>query len=113
MAKKFKNKYRSESHRRPNWDYSGNALYFLTIVTQNRECNLGAIVNMDGQPYLQLSNFGKIVEYEWLKSFEIRDELYLHEFVMMPNHLHTIVEIKNYIINNPKNWLKDTFNDTV
>lgn len=95
MTAKFKNKYRSESHRKPHWDYSANALYYLTIVTQNRECNLGEIVNMDDLSYLQLSDFGKIVEHEWLKSFEIRDELFLHEFVMMPNHIHTIVEIKN------------------
>jgi putative transposase len=42
-----------------------------------------------------LSDFGKIVETEWYKSFEIRDELVLHEFVIMPNHLHAIVEINN------------------
>ncbi len=88
---KFKNKYRIQSHRKPNWDYSSDALYFLTIVTQNRECNLGTIVNNE----MILSDFGKIVEREWLSSFEIREELILHEFVIMPNHLHTIVEIYN------------------
>lgn len=95
MAERFKNKYRIASHRKPKWDYSADGLYFLTIVTQNRICNLGDIVNMDGHPYLQLSDFGKIVEHEWLKSFEIRNELFLHEYVIMPNHLHTIVEINN------------------
>jgi REP element-mobilizing transposase RayT len=44
---------------------------------------------------MELSDFGKIVEQEWFKSFEIRKELYLHEFVIMPNHLHAIVEIYN------------------
>ena len=88
--KKFKNKYRIESHRRPNWDYSSNGLYFLTIVTQHRECNLGEIVNGE----MILSDFGKIVENEWFKSFEIRSELLLDEFIIMPNHIHAIVEIK-------------------
>ncbi|MDZ7899853.1 MAG: transposase [Arcicella sp.] len=88
---KFKNKYRIASHRKPNWDYSADALYFLTICTQNRECNLGEIINNE----MILSDFGKIVETEWFKSFEIRRELILHEFVIMPNHLHTIVEIDN------------------
>ncbi len=87
---KFKNKYRSQSHRKPNWDYSTDALYFLTIVTQNRVCNLGKITE-NFQMYL--SDFGKIVENEWLKSFEIRNELFLHEYIIMPNHIHTIVEI--------------------
>jgi putative transposase len=95
MAEKFRNKYRIASHRKPNWDYSENALYFLTIVTQNRECNLGNVVNSDGDIYVELSDFGKIVEQEWLKSFELRDELILHEWVIMPNHLHAIVEIYN------------------
>lgn len=86
---KYKNKYRIKSHRKPKWDYSADALYFLTINTQNRECNLGKIINNE----IQLSEFGKIVETEWYKSFEIRNELIGHQFVIMPNHLHAIVEI--------------------
>jgi len=86
---KYKNKYRIASHRKPNWNYSGDALYFLTINTQNRECNLGKIEN----DKMNLSDFGKIVKTEWHKSFEIRNELILHEFIIMPNHLHAIVEI--------------------
>ena len=87
---KYQNKYRIQSHRKPNWDYSAEAMYFLTIVTQHRECILGTIVNNE----MVLSDFGKIVEMEWFKSFEIRDELLLHTFVIMPNHLHGIVEIR-------------------
>jgi putative transposase len=95
---KYKNKYRSESHRKPNWDYSADALYFLTIVTQRRVCNLGKIVKTDrGPAEMILSDFGKIVECEWFKSFDIRKELVLHGFVLMPNHLHAIVEICNEI----------------
>ncbi len=86
---KFKNKYRIQSHRKSNWDYSTDALYFLTINTQNRKCNLGKIINQN----IILSDFGKIVETEWHKSFKIRNELILHQFVIMPNHLHAIVEI--------------------
>ncbi len=89
MSDKFRNKYRISSHRRPNWDYSVEALYFLTIVTQNRVCNLGSIEN----DKTVLSDFGKIVEEEWYESFKIRKELHLHEFIIMPNHLHAIVEI--------------------
>ena len=87
----YKNKYRIQSHRKPNWDYSADAHYFLTIVTQNRACNLGEIVKTE----MKLSDFGEIVVQEWFRSFEIRDELILHQFVLMPNHLHAIVEIQN------------------
>ncbi len=87
---KYKNKYRIKSHRMPHWDYSGNGYYFITIVTQNRVCNLGEIENRK----MILSDFGKIIETEWHKSFRIRNELFLDEFIIMPNHIHAIVELK-------------------
>lgn len=70
-------------------------MYFITIVTQNRKCNLSKITLKPGRGYppkpeMELSDFGKIVEMEWYKSFEIRNE-----FIIMPNHLHAIVEICN------------------
>ena len=91
MTDKFKNRYRINSHRMPNWDYAGNGIYFITIVTQGRECVLGNIVNNK----MVLSNFGKIVNCEWRKSFEIRNELHLDEYIIMPNHLHAIVILDN------------------
>ena len=91
MTTKYKNKYRIESHRMPNWDYSRNGVYFLTFVTQNRECNLGII--HDG--VMELSDFGKIVDAQFHLSFEIRNELFLNEYIIMPNHLHTIVVLDN------------------
>lgn len=90
---KYQNKYRIKTHRMSNWDYSGNGIYFLTIVTQKRVCNLGNVNN--GK--MVLSDFGKIVEMEFLKSFKIRDELFLNEFIIMPNHLHTII-----VLNKPE-----------
>ena len=90
LPQRFKNKYRVESHRMPGWDYSGNGYYFITLVTQNRECNLGEIINEK----MILSDFGKIVDTEWEKSFEIRNELFCDEYIIMPNHLHAIVIIK-------------------
>jgi hypothetical protein len=91
MAEKFQNKYRMQSNRMPQWDYSGNGVYFITIVTQNRVCNLGHINN--GK--MIFSEFGKIINDEWLKSFEIRNELFLDEYIIMPNHLHAIVVLDN------------------
>jgi len=87
---KFKNKYRIESNRMPGWDYSGNGFYFITMMIQSRECILGKIENNE----MTLSDFGKIAEQEWYKSFEIRKELILDVFQMMSNHLHAIVIIK-------------------
>lgn len=88
---KFRGKYRIESNRLKGWNYASNGMYFLTLVTNNRECNLGKIEN----DVMILSDFGKIIETEWLKSFEIRNELFLDEYIIMPNHLHAIVIIDN------------------
>ena len=87
---KFQNKYRIASHRLPNWDYSNSALYFITLVAQNRDCILGEIVNDE----MILSSFGVIVKKEWEQSFEIRSELFLDEYIIMPNHIHAIVALE-------------------
>jgi REP element-mobilizing transposase RayT len=50
---------------------------------------MGDIINAE----IVLSDMGKIVNTEFLKSFDIRNELFLYEYVIMPNHIHTIVEI--------------------
>ncbi|NQU31778.1 MAG: transposase [Bacteroidetes bacterium] len=86
----FKGKYRIESNRLQNWDYSGNGHYFITIVTENRDCIFGEIENNKLIP----SDFGIIADIEWLASFDIRKELLLDEYILMPNHLHAIIIIK-------------------
>jgi hypothetical protein len=44
---------------------------------------------------MQLSEIGKILKIEWLKTFEIRPDMNLSmsEYVVMPNHFHGIVVI--------------------
>jgi len=84
---KFRNKYRIDSHRRPGWDYSADGIYFITLVTQHRIHHLGEIMDAS----VRLSDFGHIIETEWVKSFEMRSELFLDEYVIMPNHIHAII----------------------
>ncbi|MBW1745233.1 MAG: transposase [Deltaproteobacteria bacterium] len=40
----YKNKYRIETTRLKNWDYSSNGYYYITICTKNREHIFGRIV---------------------------------------------------------------------
>ncbi len=91
MSDKFKNKYRIPSARLPHWDYGWNAMYFITICTQNRIHYFG---NID-HGKMNLSEIGKITESEWLKTFEIRADMNLEmgEFVVMPNHFHAVIGI--------------------
>jgi REP element-mobilizing transposase RayT len=41
------------------------------------------------------NELGKIVAGEWYRSAEIRNEIELDEFVIMPNHIHGIVIIRD------------------
>ena len=88
---KFQNKYRIPSARLQNWDYSSNAAYFVTICAYNRECYFGHVA----EEKMVLSEIGKFVDSEWLKTFDIRKDMNLTmgEYVVMPNHFHAIIII--------------------
>jgi len=90
-ADKYKNQYRIKSTRLQNWDYGQNGGYFITICTEKRVHYFGEITNEK----MQLSDIGKIVESEWLATFEMRPDMNLTmgEFVIMPNHFHAIISI--------------------
>jgi len=50
---------------------------------------LGDVVNGE----MRLNELGQVVKSEWLKTAEIRDNVKLDAFVIMPNHIHGIVVI--------------------
>ncbi len=89
----FNDKYRIESIRLKHWDYSSCGAYFITICTKNRECCFGEIIN--GK--MILSGIGGIVSNEWQKTQQIRKNVELDEWVVMPNHFHGIVIINENI----------------
>jgi putative transposase len=96
MSDRYKNKLRIESIRWNNWDYSSNGFYFLTICTKDRANIFGKIENGE----MILNEFGEIVKSEWFKSGQIRKEIIIDEFIVMPDHIHGIVIIKNEIVQN-------------
>ena len=75
--------------RLKNYDYSKAGLYFITICTQNRDCMFGEIT--DGK--MELSRIGKMAEKSWLEIPQHFPQVVLHDFVIMPNHVHGIIEI--------------------
>jgi len=79
------------SHRLAGYDYSQSGAYFMTICTNNRECLFGDIVM--GQ--MVLNAVGQIVADEWAKTAAMRPLIESDEWVVMPNHFHAIVFIKN------------------
>jgi REP element-mobilizing transposase RayT len=84
-------KYHRVSLRLQGYNYSSAGLYFITICTKDRECLFGEIA--DGQ--MLMNGFGMIVKKEWLKTPTIRPNIELDDFVIMPNHFHGIIRIKD------------------
>jgi len=78
------------SIRLPGHDYSSDGAYFVTIVTRERELLFGDVIAGE----MRLNPYGMVVVREWTRSAEIRKELSLDSFVVMPNHLHAIVHIR-------------------
>lgn len=48
-----------KGNRLKGYDYSARGVYFVTICTQNRVCNLGSVVGADASigPYNQIRRF--------------------------------------------------------
>ncbi|MBI5841655.1 MAG: transposase [Chloroflexi bacterium] len=76
-----------KSIRLQGYDYTQAGAYFVTIVTYQRDCLFGKVVNGE----MRLNDFGKIVHWEWLdlpKRFRYID---LGAYMVMPNHFHGIL----------------------
>ena len=80
-------------HRRSirlrGYDYSQAGYYFLTICTYRHVCLFGHIQNGE----MRLNDYGRLAHDEWLKTAEIRRNVSLGAFVVMPNHVHGILII--------------------
>ena len=89
-------KYNPDIHHRRSirltgHDYSQSGLYFITLCTIDRTCMFGNVV--EGK--MQLNDIGQLVEQEWLNTINIRhDDVRLHNYIVMPNHFHAIIEIR-------------------
>ncbi len=88
------NKYNSNIHHRRSirlkgYDYSQAGLYFITICIKNRECLFGNIIKGE----LILNDAGQMIKTEWFKLPQRFKNIQLHEYIVMPNHFHAILEI--------------------
>jgi len=84
------NIHHRKSIRLKGYDYSQAGLYFITICVKDRECLFGEIIH--GK--IILNDAGKIADECWLKISEHFLNVVLHEYIVMPNHVHGIIELK-------------------
>lgn len=84
-------KHHRRSIRLADHDYRSPGAYFVTICTHQGELLFGEVVDGD----VVLNEYGQIAHEEWLASEDIRREIELDAFVIMPNHVHGIVWIRD------------------
>ena len=85
----FQNKYRIESNRLKEFAYTEAWWYYITICVKGHQKIFGEISNGN----VKLSDIGKMIREEWIKTKLIRPNIDLDEFVIMPNHIHGIIII--------------------
>jgi REP element-mobilizing transposase RayT len=83
------------SIRLPGYDYTHPGAYFVTICTHQRQCLFGEITH--GTLHLNLA--GEQVKALWLRLPLHFPNLELDEFVIMPNHVHGILQLSDHPIN--------------
>ena len=77
------------SIRLKGYDYSQAGMYFVTICCKDRECRFGRIENDE----MILNDAGKNANECWLEIPNHFPNAILHEHIVMPNHVHGIIEL--------------------
>ena len=75
------------SLRLPGYDYSQVGAYFVTIVTQGRECLFGDVVGAE----MRANVLGEMVETVWRDLPARYPGIDIDWHIVMPNHFHGIV----------------------
>ena len=78
-----------KKNRLKEYDYSQLGYYFVTICTESREQIFGTIENND----MILNNVGNMIDQWWQKMFEKYDDISIDKYIIMPNHIHGIINI--------------------
>lgn len=94
--------------RLPDYDYNQNGYYFITICTKDMQCLLSSVVGVDdlGDPQIELKDFGRIVENNISKMNEIYKEITVETYVIMPNHLHILINSSCGLQGSPRSCLE-------
>ena len=85
---------RRRSLRLKGFNYAELGAYFVTIVTQDRFCLFGEII--DGQ--MELNSTGEAITRWWLELGRKFATVESDEFVVMPNHCHGIIGIRDPVV---------------
>ena len=83
--------------RLKGFDYNKNGAYFITICTANRRRLLSRIVGgdvLDAPINVELLRCGKIADKYITQLNEFYENLTVEKYVIMPNHIHIILFVR-------------------
>ena len=83
---------RRKQNRLPEYDYSQNGAYFLTICTHKRKPFLSKISKEEEFPIL--TKEGQIVENVILSVPEKYPAIAIDRYILMPDHIHLLVRVE-------------------
>lgn len=92
----MENSYNPKIHHRrsirlPAFDYSSAEQYFVTICAKEKKCIFGDVVN----ERMELNALGYIIRNNIKNTEYTRKDVHVYSFIVMPNHVHIIIQIKN------------------
>jgi putative transposase len=80
-------RHHRRSLRLPGYDYTQGGAYFITVVSQDRTCLFGEVV--DG--VMCSNDAGRMVQTVWNELPAFYPGVDIDRFAVMPNHIHGIV----------------------
>ena len=95
---RFLDCYKVESNRKLGYDYSKLGNYFITICTLNKNKLFGKIINDE----MVLNKCGNIAKEQILRTIEIRKNINISDWVIMPTHVHMLVELRDMGVETPR-----------
>ncbi|MEO0558636.1 MAG: transposase [Bacteroidota bacterium] len=88
-VERYQQTHRVPSARLPGFDY-GRGVFHVVIVTRNRIPWFGRVRN--GR--VELTDAGRVVHDEWERTGELRPDVTLDAFVVMPDHVHGVLALR-------------------
>ncbi len=83
-------RHHRQSIRLKGHDYAGGGLYFVTLCAH---AGATCVSPVPGAPFAP--PIREIIAEEWSRCRELRDDVSLGEFVVMPDHFHGLIEIRS------------------
>ena len=82
--------YNRKSIRLKGHDYTSVGRYFVTMLIRNRLHLFGKVIDEK----MILNKFGEIAAKEWQQTINLRDNVSLGAFMIMPDHIHFVIHIE-------------------